>query len=64
MGLLGLDGDPWDLIPTLCFGAGAGLVLGVLLYAAGVRVWRPAATGGSAGSAEVSAGRDRSAGSR
>jgi hypothetical protein len=31
-----------DLIPTLCFGAGAGLVLGLALYAVGVRVWRPA----------------------
>ncbi|WP_155055336.1 DUF4184 family protein [Streptomyces blattellae] len=31
---------PWELIPTLCFGAGAGLVLGLLLYAVGVRVWR------------------------
>ncbi|MFI6462104.1 DUF4184 family protein [Streptomyces sp. NPDC050538] len=41
----GSTATPWDLIPTLCFGAGAGLVLGVLLYAAGVRVWRPAATG-------------------
>ncbi|MFE9672714.1 DUF4184 family protein [Streptomyces sp. NPDC006259] len=29
---------PYELIPTLCFGAGAGLVLGVLLYAGGVRV--------------------------
>ncbi|MET9733658.1 DUF4184 family protein [Streptomyces sp. NPDC006458] len=33
---------PWELIPTLCFGAGAGLLLGVLLYALAVRVWRPA----------------------
>ncbi|MEV5428781.1 DUF4184 family protein [Streptomyces sp. NPDC052701] len=33
---------PWELIPTVCFGAGAGLVLGVLLYAAGIRLWRPA----------------------
>jgi hypothetical protein len=33
--------EPWELIPALCFGAGAGLVLGVLLYAAGVRLWRP-----------------------
>ncbi|WP_409472707.1 DUF4184 family protein [Streptomyces sp. HC307] len=33
---------PWELIPTLCFGAGAGLVLGVLLYAVGVRLRRPA----------------------
>ncbi|MFI2199419.1 DUF4184 family protein [Streptomyces sp. NPDC020192] len=29
-----------DLVPTVCFGAGAGLVLGLLLYAVGVRVWR------------------------
>ncbi|GGJ25962.1 DUF4184 family protein [Streptomyces brasiliensis] len=33
---------PWELVPTVCFGAGAGLVLGLLVYAAGVRVWRPA----------------------
>jgi hypothetical protein len=33
--------EPWELLPTVCFGAGAGLVLGVLLYAAGVRLWRP-----------------------
>ncbi|MFD9461963.1 DUF4184 family protein [Streptomyces sp. NPDC060027] len=33
---------PWELIPTLCFGGGAGLVLGLGLYAAAVRVWRPA----------------------
>lgn len=32
--------EPWELIPTLCFGGGAGLVLGLLLYAVGVRVWR------------------------
>ncbi|MFC7815090.1 DUF4184 family protein [Streptomyces sp. NPDC057367] len=31
---------PWELIPTVCFGAGAGLVPGLLLYAAAVRVWR------------------------
>jgi hypothetical protein len=37
---------PWELIPTMCFGAGAGLVLGVLLYAAGVRLWRPASAPG------------------
>ncbi|MFH8802933.1 DUF4184 family protein [Streptomyces sp. NPDC017936] len=34
--------EPYELIPTVCFGAGAGLVLGVLLYAVGVRVCRPA----------------------
>ncbi|MHB9862574.1 DUF4184 family protein [Streptomyces sp. YIM S03343] len=32
---------PWELIPTVCFGLGAGLVPGLLLYVAGVRVWRP-----------------------
>ncbi|MFJ3493983.1 DUF4184 family protein [Streptomyces sp. NPDC086091] len=34
---------PYELIPTVCFGAGAGLVLGLLLYAVAVRRWRPAA---------------------
>ncbi|MEV7688514.1 DUF4184 family protein [Streptomyces bungoensis] len=50
-----------DLLPTLCFGAGAGLVLGLLLYAAGVRVWRPApAPGGPRESAgAVDSGRGR-----
>ncbi|MFF4059393.1 DUF4184 family protein [Streptomyces sp. NPDC001668] len=38
----GSTAKPWELIPTLCFGAGAGLALGVLLYASGVRLWRPA----------------------
>jgi hypothetical protein len=37
----GADAEPWELIPTLCFGAGAGLVPGVLLYAVGVRLRRP-----------------------
>ncbi|MEU6066509.1 DUF4184 family protein [Streptomyces sp. NPDC047082] len=32
---------PWEVVPTVCFGAGAGLVLGLLAYAVGVRVWRP-----------------------
>ncbi|MEV6958491.1 DUF4184 family protein [Streptomyces sp. NPDC051207] len=41
--------EPWELIPTVCFGAGAGLVLGVLLYAAGVRLWRPVPVGGRPG---------------
>lgn len=43
----------WELIPTLCFGAGAGLVLGLLLYAVGVRVWRPVPGPDSAGSDEA-----------
>jgi hypothetical protein len=38
----GSDAKAWEWIPTLCFGAGAGLVLGLALYAVGVRVWRPA----------------------
>ncbi|MFF0016660.1 DUF4184 family protein [Streptomyces sp. NPDC005374] len=42
----GSAAKPWELIPTLCFGAGAGLVLGVLLYAVGVRLWRPAPVSG------------------
>jgi hypothetical protein len=33
---------PYEIIPTLCFGAGAGLVLGLLLYAVTVRLRRPA----------------------
>ncbi|MEV0739883.1 DUF4184 family protein [Streptomyces sp. NPDC050549] len=57
----GSTASPWDLIPTLCFGAGAGLVLGVLLYGVGVRVWRPAASGAPN---EVSAEQSRPAGSR
>ncbi|MGY0023258.1 DUF4184 family protein [Streptomyces sp. YJ-C3] len=33
----GLAWKPWEIVPTLCFGAGAGLVLGLVLYAAAVR---------------------------
>ncbi|MFL4903489.1 DUF4184 family protein [Streptomyces sp. MMS24-I2-30] len=33
---------PWDLLPAVCFGAGAWLVPGLVAYAVGVRVWRPA----------------------
>ncbi|MFF8967968.1 DUF4184 family protein [Streptomyces sp. NPDC014995] len=39
----GSRAKPYELIPTLCFGAGAGLVLGLLLYAVGVRATRPVA---------------------
>ncbi len=62
----GSTATPWDLIPTVCFGAGAGLVLGVLLYAVGVRVWRPVRAGAADGSEEVGVGpgRGRGAGSR
>ncbi|MFJ4559467.1 DUF4184 family protein [Streptomyces massasporeus] len=37
----GSAAKPWEIIPTVCFGAGAGLVPALLLYAAGVRVLRP-----------------------
>lgn len=50
----------WELIPTLCFGAGAGLVLGLLLYAVGVRVWRPVRGPGSADADAGEAGREPS----
>lgn len=33
---------PLDIIPTLCFGAGSGLALGLVLYGAGIRLWPPA----------------------
>ncbi|WP_320779809.1 DUF4184 family protein [Streptomyces sp. CRN 30] len=33
---------PYEVIPTLCFGAGAGLVAGLALYGAGVRLRRRA----------------------
>ncbi|GKQ38160.1 DUF4184 family protein [Streptomyces sp. A012304] len=38
----GARAKPYEIIPTLCFGAGAGLVLGLLLYAVTVRLRRPA----------------------
>ncbi|GAA2641866.1 DUF4184 family protein [Streptomyces vastus] len=38
----GSRAEPWELIPTACFGAGAGLAVGLLLYGFGARVWRPA----------------------
>ncbi|MFF8945018.1 DUF4184 family protein [Streptomyces sp. NPDC014864] len=45
----GTSAKPWELVPTLCFGAGAGLVPGLLLYAVGVRAWRPARAPGGGG---------------
>ncbi|MBQ0849802.1 DUF4184 family protein [Streptomyces sp. BH-SS-21] len=38
----GSRAKPWELIPTVCFGAGAGLAVGFAAYAVAVRVWRPA----------------------
>ncbi|MFE6198582.1 DUF4184 family protein [Streptomyces sp. NPDC057838] len=40
---------PWEIIPTVCFGAGAGLVPALLVYAVGVRAWRPVADRGRPG---------------
>ncbi|WP_338485518.1 DUF4184 family protein [Streptomyces sp. SCSIO 75703] len=36
---------PWELVPSLCFGAGAGLAPALLLYAGAVRARRPARGG-------------------
>ncbi|CAL9394888.1 hypothetical protein SUDANB58_01326 [Streptomyces sp. enrichment culture] len=49
--------EPWELIPTVCFGAGAGLVPGVLLYAVVVRVRRPVRGPGAWGGAGTEPGR-------
>ncbi|GAA3822666.1 DUF4184 family protein [Streptomyces phyllanthi] len=38
----GSTAKPYEVIPTVCFGAGAGLALGLALYGIGARVWRPA----------------------
>ncbi|MER5788646.1 DUF4184 family protein [Streptomyces sp. NPDC001980] len=38
----GTAAKPWELLPTVLFGTGAGLLLGVLGYALAIRVWRPA----------------------
>ena len=48
---------PWELIAPLCFGVGAGLVVGLLLYVVGMRVWRPAAAGARPERVSVGQGR-------
>ncbi|MFM9592225.1 DUF4184 family protein [Streptomyces scabiei] len=48
---------PYEVIPTVCFGAGAGLVVGLVLYGVGVRARRPVpAAGAPAVDAEAAAG--------
>ncbi|MGW5654781.1 DUF4184 family protein [Streptomyces humi] len=42
----GATAKPWELLPTVLFGAGAGLLLGVIGYAVVVRVWRPVPVAG------------------
>ncbi|KUL68496.1 MULTISPECIES: DUF4184 family protein [unclassified Streptomyces] len=49
----------WELIPTLCFGAGAGLVAGLVLYGAAVRLWRPVPVPGSTGTGGAERERSR-----
>lgn len=39
---------PLDYVPTVCFGAGSGLAVGLVLYAAGVRLWLRGAPAGGA----------------
>ncbi|GGT12743.1 DUF4184 family protein [Streptomyces chromofuscus] len=55
----GSSAKPWELIPTLCFGAGAGLVLGVLAYAVAVRLRRPVVVPRARRSDQVTASRQR-----
>ncbi|MDT0389612.1 DUF4184 family protein [Streptomyces dubilierae] len=45
----GSAAKPWEIIPTVCFGAGAGLVPALLLHAVAVRAWRPVPAGGDPG---------------
>ncbi len=45
----GSSAKPWEIIPTVCFGAGAGLVPALLLYAVGVRARRPVPAPGGPG---------------
>ncbi|MET7513420.1 DUF4184 family protein [Streptomyces sp. NPDC005480] len=44
----GAVAKPWEIIPTLCFGGGAGLVLGLVVYALLVRGRRGPASRGAA----------------
>lgn len=44
----GAAAKPWEIIPTLCFGGGAGLVLGLVVYALLVRGRRGPADRGEA----------------
>ncbi|MGW0814812.1 DUF4184 family protein [Streptomyces viridiviolaceus] len=53
----GATAKPWELIPTVCFGAGAGLVPGLLLYAVVVRTRRPVRGPGGPGDVGVEPGR-------
>ncbi|MBT2486950.1 DUF4184 family protein [Streptomyces sp. ISL-96] len=52
---------PLDFIPTACFGAGAGLAVGLVLYAVGVRLWMRGRTPGLDRDRTQTAGRTPSA---
>ncbi|AWI27898.1 DUF4184 family protein [Streptomyces tirandamycinicus] len=47
---------PLDIIPTACFGAGAGLAVGLVLYGAAVRMWSRRGTGPDAAAPRERAG--------
>ncbi|MFE1843291.1 DUF4184 family protein [Streptomyces sp. NPDC059515] len=36
----GASAKPWEIIPTVCFGAGAAIIVALPLFAVAVRVWR------------------------
>ncbi|MER8014755.1 DUF4184 family protein [Streptomyces griseoluteus] len=45
---------PWEVVPTVCFGAGAGLLLGVVLYAVAARAGRSPGPASASPAAEPS----------
>ncbi|GAA4817167.1 DUF4184 family protein [Streptomyces ziwulingensis] len=57
----GAVAKPLELIPSVCFGAGAALLPGLLLYALAVRVWRPAPSPGAVGDDGTGVATDRPA---
>jgi hypothetical protein len=50
---------PWEIIPTLCFGAGAGLAVGLLILGIAVRVWRRPSRGPRAAAGEPGVRQER-----
>ncbi|MET9590300.1 DUF4184 family protein [Streptomyces sp. NPDC006516] len=53
---------PLDIVPTACFGAGAGLAAGLVLYGVWMRLWRKPAGPRPAEGPEAEAARSRPAG--
>ncbi|MBA4860024.1 DUF4184 family protein [Streptomyces sp. PSKA54] len=51
----GATAKPWELIPTVCFGAGAGLAVGLVVYGVALRALRPAGPNSAAADASASA---------